>query len=147
MKHLHYEFCTADHNVWIRITKRDDGTDYYEYLLLLYADDCLRVSDHASEALREIDKYFSSKENSIGLPKIYLGGKVSKVDLPSGVWAHSFSSCQYVKETVKNVEQYLGKKNMKLNRKASAPLSLRYRPELDQSCELNPKEATYYQSL
>ena len=146
MKHLKYEFCAADHDLWIRKAKRDDDSDYYEYLLL-YIDDCLCVSEHAEEALCEIDKYFSLKENSIGPPKIYLGGKVSKVDLPSGIWAYSFSSSQYVKEAIKNVEQYLDKKNMKLNRKASAPLSPGYRPELDQSRELDPKEAAYYQSL
>jgi len=146
MKHLNYEFCSADHDAWIRKAKRDDGTDYYEYLLL-YTDDCLCVSEHAEEALREIDNYFSLKENSIGPPKIYLGGKVSKVDLLSGIWAYSFSSSQYSKEAVKIVEQYLNKKNLKLNRKASAPLSPGYRPELDQSRELDPKDEAYYQSL
>jgi len=103
MKHLNYEFCSADHDAWIRKAKRDDGTDYYEYLLL-YTDDCLCVNEHVGEALREIDKYFSLKENPIGPLKIYLGGKVSKVDLPSGVWTYALSSSQYhVKEAVQNV--------------------------------------------
>ena len=99
MKHLKYDFCAADHDVWMRKARRDDGTEYYEYLLL-YTDDCLCVSEHAEMALREIDKYFDLKESSIGPPKIYLGGKVSKVTLPNGIWAYSFSSCQYVKEAV-----------------------------------------------
>jgi len=76
----------------------------------------------------------NTRENfckSIGLTKIYLEGKVSKVTLPSGVWAYSFSSCQYVQETVKNVEAYLLERDMKLPRKANLPISPDYRPELD----------------
>jgi hypothetical protein len=146
MKHLKYDFCEADHDVWMRKARRSDGSEYYEYLLL-YTDDCLCISEHAEAALREIDKYFSLKEKSIGPPKIYLGGKVSKVTLPSGIWAYSFSSSQYVQEAVKNVEEYLGQRNMKLSRKANSPISPGYRPELDQSDELNSEEAAYYQSL
>jgi len=146
MRHLKYEFCAAEHDVWMRKARRDDGSEYYEYLLL-YTDDCLCISEHAEEALREIDKYFSLKEKSIGPPKTYLGGKVSKVTLPSGVWAYSFSSSQYVQEAVKNVETYLREKDMKLSRKANSPISPGYRPELDQSLELDPKEAAYFQSL
>jgi len=71
MKHLQYDFCAADHDVWMRKARRDDGTEYYEYLLL-YTDDCLCISEHAEETLLEIDKYFSLKEKSIGPPKIYL---------------------------------------------------------------------------
>jgi len=130
----------------MRKARRDDGTEYYEYLLL-YTDDCLCISKHPEEALREIDKYFSLKEKSIGPPKIYLGGKVSKVTLPSGVWACSFSSSQYVQETLKNVKAYLLERDMKLSRKANSPISPGYRPKLDQSCELDPKEAAYFQSL
>ena len=146
MKHLGYEFCRADHDVWMRKGKRDDGSCYYEYMLL-YTDDCLCISEHPKECLMQLDKYFKLKEKSIGPPKIYLGGKVTKVQLPTGVWSYAFSSSQYVKEAVKNVEKYLQKKNMKLMRRATSPLSFDYRPELDQSDELDDRDAAYYQSL
>jgi len=146
MVHLDYTSCEADHDVWMRKSRRHDGTYYYEYLLL-YTDDCLCISEYPKEALLQIDKYFKLKESSIGPPKIYLGGKVGKVQLSNGVWSYSFSSSQYVKEAVRNVESYLTKQNMKLARKATAPFTYEYRPELDQSPELSPKEANYFQSL
>ena len=146
MKHLKYEFCDADHDVWMRKGVRDDGTEYYEYLLL-YTDDCLCVSEHPREALMEVNAYFKLKPESVGPPKIYLGGKVSKHVLPSGVWAYTFSSSQYVQEAVKNVEEYLEKRKMKLTKRATSPITADYRPELDQSSELSPKEASYFQSL
>jgi hypothetical protein len=52
------------------------------------------------------------KEESIGPPKIYLGGHVRRVQLNNGVecWAFS-SSQQYVQAAVKNVEEYLSKQD------------------------------------
>jgi len=64
--------------------------------------------------------------------------------LPSGVWAYSFTSSQYVQEAVKNVETYLLERYMKLSRRANSPISPGYRPELDLSRELDPKEAAYF---
>jgi hypothetical protein len=49
-------------------------------LLLLYTDDALVVSDNAEQVLwNELGRYFTLKEESIGLPKIYLGGHMRKV--------------------------------------------------------------------
>ena len=64
--------------------------------MLLYTDDCLSVSMHPREALLEIDKYFPMKQASIGPPKIYLGAKISKVQLPNGVDAFAMSMSQFV---------------------------------------------------
>ena len=62
------------------------ANEYYK-VVLLYLDDCLVISFDNDKALREIGKYFQLKLNSIGPPKIYLGGKVIKVTLPNGVKA------------------------------------------------------------
>ena len=70
-------------------------------------DDTL-VSKNAKQILRgEIGKYFELKEELIGPPKIYLGGHVQKVKLDNAMSAWSFSSSQYVRTAVKNVEEYL----------------------------------------
>ena len=90
--------------------------------------------------------YFKLKEESIGHPTIYLGGKVSKVVLPNGVEAWAFSASQYVQEAVAKVEAHLKKQNMKLCNKATLPLVNDYRPEIDQSRELDDEGVTYYQS-
>jgi hypothetical protein len=76
MMDLNFTSCLADPDVWMRPAKRADGSGYHEYILL-YTDDTLCVSEHPERVLRmEIGKYFDLKEESIGPPKIYLGGHV-----------------------------------------------------------------------
>ena len=97
----------------------------------------------------KIDKYFKMKEGSIGDPDIYLGAKLRKNTLPNGVEAWSTSPSKYVQEAVKNVELHLAKEydGRKLAKRASESFAPNYKPELDMSLELGPREATYYQSL
>ena len=106
------------------------------------------ISDNADKVLRkEIGYYFDLKEESIGKPKIYLGGQVRDVEMPNGQQCWAFGSAQYVKAAVTNVEEYLSKIGQSLPARAKTPLSANYRPELDVSDELGPDEASYYQSL
>ena len=148
MNHLGFEPCKADPDLWMRkAVKPSDGTEYWEYVLL-YVDDALCVSHRPKEVLeKEIGKYWIMKPNSVGPPKLYLGNKVSQVKLDNGVLAWSFSSSQYVQSAIANVERHLKNKNESLPKKASAPFSTNYRPEIDVSSTLNPTEAAYYQSL
>ena len=148
MHHLEFISCPADPDVWMRQAKKADGTKYWEYLLL-YTDDALVVSEFPEKTLREdLGRFFVLKEESIGPPKIYLGGGVRKVVLDNGVSAWAFSSSQYVQAAVKNVETYLEKQERwKLPRHAETPMVSTYRPELDVSPELNPVDAAYYMSL
>ena len=129
---------------------KSDGTKCYDYVLL-YVDDALVVSKNAESILRnELGRYFELKEESIGPPDHYLGGKVRKVQLENGVYAWAFSSSQYVQTAVKDVEAYLDSqdnKHWKMPSKADTPLTTTYRPELDVSRELNEAHAAYYQSL
>ena len=147
MLHLDFQPCLADPDVWMRPAKKSDGSECYEYVLL-YTDDVLVVSENGEKVLQEgIGKYFELKEESIGPPKIYLGGHLRKVDLENGAKAWAFSSSQYVRAAVDNVETYLGQRGGKLPAKAETPIQTSYRPELDVSPELNPTDAAYYQSL
>jgi hypothetical protein len=146
MNTMEFERCESDHDVWRKAAITDDGTEYYEYILL-YVDDCLVVSHRASDILTELNGFFTLKKSSIGPPKIYLGSTLSKVTLPNGVVAWASSSSQYVKEAVKNVEQSLAASDKTLMRHAKAPITAGYKPELDQSVELDDATATYYQSL
>ena len=130
-----------------KAVKPSDGTEYWEYVLL-YVDDALAISHCPKEVFeKKIGKYWIMKPTSIGQPKLYLGNKVSEVTLENGVTAWSFSSSQYVQSAIANVERYLKNKNETLHRKASAPYSTNYRPEIDISSELKPTDAAYYQSL
>lgn len=147
MVHLGFESCKADPDVWIRESTKSDGSKYHEYALL-YVDDLLVVSERAESVIRkEIGKYFELKEASIGMPDIYLGGKVSKVELSNGVKAYTFSPSQYVKSAVSNVESHLKKLGQSLPARATTPLKSGYRPEIDVSDELSDADAAYYQSL
>ena len=85
MKCLDFTSCPADPDVWMQPAKRNNGLDYYEYILL-YTNDCLNLSENAEQVLqKDLWQYFTLKEESIGPPKIYLGGSVRKVQLDNGV--------------------------------------------------------------
>ena len=147
MTFLGFTSCRADPDIWMREAVKPDGSEYWEYVLL-YVDDCLVISDNGEKILRkEIGKYFKLKEESIGPPDIYLGGKMRQVVLENGARAWAFSSSQYVQEAVRNVEVYLNARKEKLATKAGSPISNNYRPEIDDSDELNLVDAAYYQSL
>ena len=78
MNELGFTSCKADSDVWMRKATTNEGTDYWEFVLL-YVDDILCVSHRGEEVLREeIGNHFIVKESSIGPPDIYLGGKVRK---------------------------------------------------------------------
>jgi hypothetical protein len=97
MHHIGFKSCPADPDAWMRSAIKSDGTDVYEYVLL-YTDDALSIGVEAESILRkEIGKYFELKEESIGPPKLYLGGYLSLVELDNGVKAWAFSSPQYVR--------------------------------------------------
>lgn len=152
MHFLRFKSCPADPDVWMRPAIKSDGNEYYEYVLL-YTDDTIVVSENAEAVLRDsIGRYFELKKESIGPPKIYLGGHMRKVELTNGVQAWGFSSSQYVQAAVKNVETYLSTEEQqniqwRLPGKAETPMQTSYRPELDVSPLLPPLQATYYQSL
>ena len=116
---------------------------------MLYTDDALVVSQNAENVLRrELGRYFKLKEESIGPPKIYLGGHCRTVVLENGVEAWAFGSSQYVQAAVKNVKDYLSKQERyKIPAKANTPMRTSYRPELDVTSELPAVLASYFMSL
>ena len=146
MAYLGFTSCKADPDVWMRKAIGKHG-NHWEYVLL-YTDDALVVAENPNKILREeIGKYFKLKENSIGPPKIYLGGKVRKVRLENGNDAWGYSSSQYVQNAVNNVEEHLKKNGQKLNMRGKSPITSGYRPEVDLSPPLDAERASYYQSL
>ena len=128
MHHLQFKSCLVDPDVWMRKAQRkDNGTPYWEYILLYCDDAPLVVSMNGEKLLREeVGKYFVLKEKSIGPPTIYLGNKVSKVTLENGVDAWAFSSSQYVQSAVKNVKDYLQRNGKSLPKRANTPFTSNY---------------------
>ena len=86
----------------------EDAFQYYAYMLL-YIDDTLAIHHDAEGELRNLDRYFKMKPNSIGSPDIYLGTKLKKTRLENGVEAWGMSPSKYVQEAVRNVEEQLKK--------------------------------------
>jgi len=58
MDHFGYTSCRADTNLWMRMSTKNGGEEYYEYILL-YVDDCLVISDSPKESLLQLGKYFT----------------------------------------------------------------------------------------
>ena len=147
MRHLNFDSCLSDPDLWMRPAVKGDGTTYYEYVLL-YVDDCLVVSHRAEYILKEeIGKYFPFKPESIGPPDIYLGGQLRQVQMENGMKCWSIGSSKYIQAAIKNVEDYLAKRDLKLPTKANTPFTSNYRPELDVTYQLDPDGASYFQSL
>ena len=60
---------------------------------LLYVDNYLVISDRDDSLIREeIGQHFMLKEESIGAPSQYLGGKLRKVTMENGVDAWAWGS-------------------------------------------------------
>ena len=146
MSDLGFHSCKADPDVWMRRATKPDGSYYYEYVLF-YVDDALAISLDPRSILLKVDKYFPMKPNSIAVPDIYLGAKISKARLPNGTEAWAMSSSKYVQEAIKNVKSWLEKRDRKLPTRCSTPLPTSYRPELDISPELDAEDANYFQSV
>ena len=78
MAFLNFRSCLASPDVWMRLAIKSDGNTYYEYILL-YVNDALVVSENAESILQnELRRYFHLKDESIGLPMVYLGGRVTR---------------------------------------------------------------------
>ena len=107
MEHIEFKACPADPDIWMRPARKSDGSEYWEYVLL-YTDDILVVSEYGEKLLRkQIGKYFELKEESIGSPEFYLGGKLRKATLDNGIKAWAFGSSKYVQASVNNVVEHL----------------------------------------
>ena len=149
MRHLGYTACKADPDLWMRMEQRpDDGVWYYSYILF-YVDDCLCIRHDAEEKLKEIDKFFPMKPGSIGDPDIYLGAKLRKVTLNNGVQCWALSPTKYINEALATAAAYVKKEYGidKFPKTGSGPWPNGYVPETDESKELDPKKANYYQSI
>jgi hypothetical protein len=65
MKHLGWNPCRADRDLWMKDeTRPDDGVLYWAYILI-YVDDILCVYHDPGSPLAKLDEYFKMKEGSI----------------------------------------------------------------------------------
>ena len=138
----------ADPCVLRRKSKRKNGEEYYE-LILVYVDDLLLVSDDPEPVLNEIDKKYKIKAGSLGEPDIYLGAQIYRHNLPDGSWAWGMNSEKYVGNAIKIVEGMLkdDASGKHLKTTAKVPVPTTYKPELHVSQELDKELTARYQQL
>jgi hypothetical protein len=125
MKHLGWNPCRADRDLWMKAeTRPDEGVLYWAYILI-YVDDILCVHHDPGAPLEKLDGYFKMNEGSIQVPTFYLGTKLKKTVLPNGVVAWGMSSSKYVHSAVQNVQEYLAALHgdQKLLKKAYGPFT------------------------
>lgn len=135
----------ADPDVWIRPAVKNDGEEYYEYILV-YMDNILCISKHSKETMALIAHDFRFKKDKVKPPKIYLGARLEKKVLNSkAMW--TMSSTDYLKAAIKTVEERLQKSGKTLSTKIDVPMPQIYYPELDKSPELDGDDITMYQEL
>jgi len=136
----------ADPDVWYKAACKEDGFEYYEYILV-YVDDILAISHSPKIIMETIRKQYRLKEEPTA-PKQYLGAVIKKWSIPGEtrqIW--SMSASNYIKEALRNLELELAKAGKTLKGKPSTPMQVNYRPELDVSPVLDPEQANYYMSL
>ena len=69
----------ADPDVWRRPATKEDGFEYYEYVLC-YVDDILAISHKAKDVLKAVKAVFKLKDDRIEPPDMYLGATLSTME-------------------------------------------------------------------
>lgn len=138
--------CYADPDVWMRKACKPDGTKYWEYILC-YVDDVLVISHDPKSIMNYLSSRYTMKKGSVKDPDEYLGTRIRRHTLPDGSLSWAMSSDLYVKRAIDDVELELKHIGQGLRTRVSTPLSSKYRPELDQSPELDARRANYFQGL
>jgi hypothetical protein len=140
-----YKPSLADPDVWMRAAVKDDGEEYYEYLLV-YVDDILCISMKPMDTMKDVQNSFKFKGDKIAPPETYLGAKLIKKKI-NGVDCWTMTSWDYIKAAVANIEEKLKKDGKRLPAKSQTPTIGAYNMELDGTPELDAEGITLYQEL
>ena len=140
-----YKPTKADPDVWLRPAVKANGFEYYE-LVLCYVDDILCMSDDPRTTLLDLTTVFKLKDDKIEPPDVYLGAQLDKM-IVNEVECWTMSAEKYVIASVKNVEEALARRALRLPSKCYTPLPSDYRPELEVSAELKSDGVQLYQEL
>jgi hypothetical protein len=106
----------------------------------------LSISADPADALKGLQTTFKLKDDKVEVPDIYLGAALGRMQV-DGKWCWTMSAEKYVSESVKNLEEDMAKKGLRLPSKFFTPLPVDFKPELDVSAELKADGVQYYQEL
>ena len=141
-----YNPSPADPDVWMKPGLKDGGFTYWQYILC-YVDDVLCINHDPKRTLKQIQAKFKLKDDKMEEPELYLGAELSKMDNEHGDECWAMSSDKYCASMVKNVEENLAKKGLRLPSKCTTPLKHGYKPELDCTGELKADGLQWYQEM
>jgi hypothetical protein len=150
LREMGYSCSKADPDLWMKADVKMDGTEYYHYVIC-YADDVAATMEEPQAFMNELSTRFTLKEGSVEEPTLYLGADVIKWYIaesedPGKVrWA--LASTKYTRRAIADLEVELDAIGKRLPTKVSTPVMAGYRPEIDQSPELNPERQNYFQGL
>ena len=143
---LGYKPSFADPDVWIRPAVKPDGFKYWEYVLC-YVDDILAISHRPEATMDGIKGKFKLKNDKVEEPTFYLGATISKMLNDEGVECWAMDSDKYCEAAVKNIEEVLNKKGLRLQNKCPKPFTTGYKPEMDDTAELKADGLQWYQEI
>jgi hypothetical protein len=108
-----------------------------------YVDDVAVTMEDPQEFMKELAKRFTLKEGSVEEPTLYIGADVIKwyiaeSDDPGKVrWA--LASTKYTRRAITDLEVELDAVKRRLPTKVTTSLASGYRPEVDQTTDVNAK--------
>jgi hypothetical protein len=106
----------------------------------------LSISIDPEATLKGLQATFKLKDDKIEKPEMYLGAQLSQIFV-DGAECWTMSAKKYILASVKNVEETLAKRGLRLPTKCYTPLATDYRPEMETSAELKSNGVQYYQEL
>ena len=86
--------------------------------------------------MKDLGNGIRYKNDKIAPPDSYLGSQLVQKTLPCGIKCWCISSEKYVNAVIKNVEEAVKKKSLKLPGKVRTPMDSKFIPELDGIPEL-----------
>ena len=130
--------------------KNGNQVAYYE-LLLVYVDDVLLVSKDPGKVMEMIGERYRLKDGW-SKPTQYLGAEIFEHTFEDGDRAWGFSSKKYITSVVNQVKKMLEEDGRSLKgshnkKKNYGPLPEKYRPELDDTKELQGDMISRYQQI
>ena len=67
MLDLGFKSCVADNDLWMKPCTKENGMEYYEYVLI-YVDDILCFSEKPKEVMDSLSRLYRLKDGSVQIP-------------------------------------------------------------------------------
>ena len=136
----------ANCDVWLRPAVKGSGKEYYEYVML-YVDDVMVASHQATKVMEDLGRGIKYKDDKIEAPDSYLSAQLAQKKLSNGLKCWCMPGDKYVNAAIKNVEEAINKKSLKIPNKVRTPMDGTFIPELDETPELDSTNVKFYQEL